>query len=545
MKKYLDEILVFALGASVYFSALVVNDAWDNRSKLYGFGLLLVLYFLLRFILNTKCTKSIICFLIIAAGLYEVGLGLLQLYGFESSNHGLFRLTGTFFNPGPYAGFLSLVAPVSLWFLFKTNNEVKNKNSSNILKFFNVLTIIKIICGITFVIILLVLPATMSRAAWLAAIAGCLIVIYKHYESKLHLAEFYQSYKKKLYTILCCTIIVIVIALAGIYFLKKDSADGRLLTWKISLKTVVKHPLGVGLGNFSGAYGDEQAAYFASGKASETEEYVAGNPEYGFNEYLQILVESGVVAFILFIVIAFRAVKALSKHNAGLAGSLMALLVFAAFSYPFSLWEFLIMLVVLLAMKHTDNTDNRRFQLFKKSALISLISVIGVLIIYRLYPVYQANKSYKKISIYYHSGLFKEVIEVYNPLYRHLNDNTQFLFEYGRSLSMSERYEESNAVLQRATKISCDPMFYNIMGNNYKALKDIDKAEASYLKAAYIVPNRLYPWYLLMKLYSETGQTEKALKTAKTVLTKEPKVHSKAIEEMRTEAEKLKVQNES
>jgi hypothetical protein len=73
-------------------------------------------------------------------------------------------------------------------------------------------------------------------------------------------------------------VVVIIVASIGMYHLKKDSADGRAFIWKISLQTLVRHPLGVGLGNFSGAYGDEQAAWFTSGKAVTVEETVAGNP---------------------------------------------------------------------------------------------------------------------------------------------------------------------------------------------------------------------------------------------------------------------------
>jgi hypothetical protein len=46
-----------------------------------------------------------------------------------------------------------------------------------------------------------------------------------------------------------------------------------------------------------------------------------------------------------------------------------------------------------------------------------------------------------------------------------------------------------------------------------------------------------------MKLYDETGEREKALRAVETVLTKEPKVQSKAIEEMREDARKVCVGN--
>jgi tetratricopeptide (TPR) repeat protein len=80
-------------------------------------------------------------------------------------------------------------------------------------------------------------------------------------------------------------------------------------------------------------------------------------------------------------------------------------------------------------------------------------------------------------------------------------------------------------------------MLYNVMGKNSQALKRYAEAEQCFRKAANIVPGRIYPWYLLTNLYVETGEMEKARETAQMVLTKEPKVQSTAVREMR---EKMK-----
>jgi len=77
------------------------------------------------------------------------------------------------------------------------------------------------------------------------------------------------------------------------------------------------------------------------------------------------------------------------------------------------------------------------------------------------------------------------------------------------------------------------------MGKNYQGLKQYSLAEKSLRNAAQIVPNRIYPYYLLMNLFVETGDDEKAQEAANTVLTKEPKVQSTAINEMREEARKI------
>ena len=49
---------------------------------------------------------------IIGWGVYEAIYGCLQLYGYAESNNYLYKLTGSFQNPGPYAGFLATIFPL-------------------------------------------------------------------------------------------------------------------------------------------------------------------------------------------------------------------------------------------------------------------------------------------------------------------------------------------------------------------------------------------------------------------------------------------------
>jgi tetratricopeptide (TPR) repeat protein len=128
-----------------------------------------------------------------------------------------------------------------------------------------------------------------------------------------------------------------------------------------------------------------------------------------------------------------------------------------------------------------------------------------------------------------------KTIEEYAKQYPYLQDEIKFLFEYAQILAKSEQYEKSNEILRRAIEIHCDPMLYNIMGKNCQALKQYDLAEQNFKKAANLVPSRLLPHYLLAKLYHEMGLKDKAEAETDIVLTKPPKVESKAVEEMREE----------
>jgi len=74
-------------------------------------------------------------------------------------------------------------------------------------------------------------------------------------------------------------------------------------------------------------------------------------------------------------------------------------------------------------------------------------------------------------------------------------------------------------------------------------LKDYKQSENSFIKATNIVPHRLYPFYLLTLLYHEMDLQDKVNEMADIVQTKEPKVQSTAVREMRQEVNKLRVMN--
>jgi len=396
--------LILLFSGNILFTSFVINDALQNTTKLVLFALLVVLYFNFRFFFEHKDTniQRSICFFIVLTGFIEVIWGLRQLYGFSYSQHSLFKLTGSFFNPGPYSGYLAMVFPLALYY---AGQKVKSKRvndkrlmAKGIWRAIHLLPFaFRLMPLITCIAILLVLPAAMSRASWLAVTAGSLLVLCGHYSGRFsYLKDYYEKQKKKILFIGIVVLISLFSALSGMYLLKKDSADGRSLMWKIALQTAQKHPFGVGLGNFSGAYGNAQADYFASGKGTETEEYVAGCPEYGFNEYLQIAIESGVISLVLFIVIVFLSLKSLIVNRKwGVAGSMVSLLIFAFFSYPFSVLPFLIVFVFLLANRHCEersNPKNRKAGLLparaSQFAMTGICLFLSFFCLYKAYPVY-------------------------------------------------------------------------------------------------------------------------------------------------------------
>lgn len=216
--------LVLVLAAIV---ALTYNRQLDPEPEkmLFG-GQLVVLWFLLRFLL-TGWPQLQLFFLavVVATGGIEAVSGMRQLHGFEGSNHSLFKLTGDFYNPGPYSGYLAIILPVCLWMILR-----QTKIYLHYLGWIGLLAII------------VVLPAGMSRTAWIAAAVSCGWVYWVQRIGWEKTKRYING--NRTLTIVSSILILISIAgaLAGIYLLKKDSANGRLLLWKVTGQAIRNNP---------------------------------------------------------------------------------------------------------------------------------------------------------------------------------------------------------------------------------------------------------------------------------------------------------------
>lgn len=472
---------------------------------------------------------------ILIVGFVEAVIGLGQLYGFFPSGHYLFKTTGTFLNPGPYGGFIALMFPLTLhyWLYFRKRKKI--------LRY--VFLSIGMVC-------LLVFPATLSRTAWGAAAIGCMLVAI--YETGItdKLKDLYQKYRKR--AVLCIVLFCLLSGgvIYGIYQFKKDSANGRLFIWKITALAIQNTSLkGVGLGGFPAAYAQSQINYFKEKEASAIEKHVAGSPEYAFNEYLRIFLEQGIAGGILFLfltsLIIRRGIK--NKHT-GAAGSFLCLSVFAIASYPYYLWEFLVVWVLLATIcvsqtkpPSSESSKNRRISIFTLFAVFILIASLSICVA-QWYFYHRASKEWEKIRPFYTMKAYSKIIDDYIRLYPQLNHDPKFVFEYAVTLNAEKRHEQADSILSRGLQISCDPMFYNVKGRNYHEMGAYRKAEACYMNATYLIPERIYPYYLLTKLYADSAAgypPERMQWAASIVLKKEAKVHSTAIDEMRDEVRKI------
>ena len=168
--------------------------------------------------------RYIIIFISNLLAIYECGVGLLQICGIYSSRHARFILTGSFDNPGPYGGLIAIL--LAVLGVFVMQNKSGGKWSIKALV---------ILSSVSCALCIIVLPATMSRAAWLALGVTALVFGLK----ELSLADWIRMHK----AVATIATITMLIVMTGVFFMKKDSAIGRLHIWHMELKAIAEKPL--------------------------------------------------------------------------------------------------------------------------------------------------------------------------------------------------------------------------------------------------------------------------------------------------------------
>ena len=82
-------------------------------------------------------------------------------------------------------------------------------------------------------------------------------------------------------------LVLVLFASFQLYDMKRNSAAGRLLIWKISAEMIVEKPQGYGYGLFEKHYNLRQADYFRSIQASAQERQRADFTPMAYNDYLE------------------------------------------------------------------------------------------------------------------------------------------------------------------------------------------------------------------------------------------------------------------
>lgn len=243
-----------------------------------------------------------ICFL-------QAVLGLLQ-YFTVCYSPSIYKITGSFDNPAGFSACLCIGLPFIAFLLLKDNKRY-----------------IHLVGWIMGIIIIVAIILSYSRAGIISLATISTIFLYQR-----------LIHRRMLRFFLLAGLVTLIL---GCYWMKKDSADGRLLIWQSCINMVKVSPwMGHGLGSFEAHYMDYQAEYFRIYGQQNRYAMLADNVKHPFNEYMGILLNFGTIgllilcAFIFLLIYCYKLNSTIEKKIA--LYTLISIGIFSLFSYPFT-----------------------------------------------------------------------------------------------------------------------------------------------------------------------------------------------------------------
>ena len=448
--------------------------------------------------------------------LAQWSIGLLQLADVLASHHSLFRVTGPFFNPGPYA--IYLIAVLVAWFGGVPDVARIPKNA--------VRRGLLLLLSAGFIVFLFYLK---SRSSLIGGLAGTGFILLKRVKSPL---SFILGRIRRYKLLLCiCALFPAIVAGYSLYRAKPDSARGRLLTWTVCGNLIKQHFItGTGAGNFPVIYGREQHALFQR-DAVVRERYgqLAGDVRYAFNDELQVAVEGGCMGLFLWVVLlacmtsgAIRSIRSEKGRDgqsglrsgtvmAGTAG-IIVLVTAGLFSYPLEVLPLNQLFWTFCAMASSNAKP-----LWKSGLRGKWTRRVrwGMGLLYMCFGsllCYAGSRTALAMARWNRIGRSQTLLEgsysgEFTALYTRLSDNGLFLTEYARACMDDKNYDHAVFLLEMAKQLTPDPEVYYCLGEAYEAIGKYDLALLQYRYVAGSIPGLLKPFFLITRLYYRNGDT--------------------------------------
>lgn len=461
-------------------------------------------------------------FLLLLWGGIESIWGCLQVL-LGDSNSLTFLLSGSFQNPGQYSicpmlGCISGFTILKNRLFEESGMNYQQNEKNNHLRYFVIEMLI---------VNLIILPATLSRTAWLVLSIWAL--------------WFFKNSYWKWRWLLWITLAILFVCL---YFLKQASADNRIFI-AITALTTLKHNLwtGVGVGGFLNACSEGISELYSTQPEIREQFQSLGIIETSFNVFVTILVEQGIIGALLCLICVCLFAYHLYRSVQVVFPCFISLIIFSCFSYPFDALPCRIILIVITVFAASKVTRNKTLITNKSKTFLIVFALIITLSSCSLRNEIRRrwNCDQKWFSLFTNQASYS-IIDYWNILDEQI-DNPLFLLDMAKKLEEKGLYQDSNAILRMGQRVSCNPCFYWMEGNNWQKMGFASSAETAYLKSFSVLPNRMYPLYKLMLLYKETYQQEKALQIAKRIIEITPRIKSPATDEMQEKAREILVES--
>ncbi len=451
-----------------------------------------------------------ICLTGIAKSLFA----LAQYFMLIPSYNYFFVYTGSFDNPAIFAMQLSFCIPIAVYYAVTHVGRIS-------IRWWIVA------CGL-FVFV----AFSESRTGIIASVFAVLVVTIVE-SNRMH-----KLLMSNLHTVFVILPILILI-LYFLYRFKADSANGRLLIWRVAMDMIVDRPLlGFGTDGFLSSYMEYQAEFLDLHPESP---FIlqADNINHPFNEFLMITIRYGIVGLVslifAFVQVTIGVVKNCEKGKGLLLSQVAVLFIWCFFSYPFRIpfvWVTVSIVIIMIIEKSVSPNFLR----------IGRITMLPVFVYLMCLTATTCKWKIKWLRVQEQSlaGQTNQMFTEYAVLYGKLSDNGSFLYNYAAELYYSGYYNESLVIAKECFDYWNDYDVQLLLAEDCLHTCDTLSAISHYEQASRMIPARFYPLYSLMQIYQASDDTLTALGIAETIIHKDVKIdRSKDVQRMIDEAREL------
>jgi len=513
-----EPIPVPKMGFILLIAIWATHHIWQSQGNIENMATiitLMVVFFLFYAIWprlkDKKLLFALFAFLALTLSLWGLG----QFAGLFPSYNGSFAVTGPFDNPAGISASLVVLLPFSLYYCRYPEKK------------YRLFAIISACLVVTAIVL------SQARAAILATVVIFILFFIRLLKER----DIRFSFVHYTVITLCC-----LLFLAGLFFIKKDSASGRLLIRRCSVQLIVRKPVfGYGGNGFTANYMNEQASYFTKHPDSKYA-MLADNVRHPFDEFLKWTINYGMaglyLTLLLVVIPLWISRKKDSSELFSIRASLLAIGVCGLFSYPFNYPFIRLMTAVFLAFALAANSQQGITipNGYLSKGVVVLFS-IGLLCA----TAYQAFHEHEWHKIAHRSlrGETASMLPLYKSLYTHLHHKDLFLYNYAAELNVTEHYKESQQIARECDNIWADYDLHMLMADNCRQLQQYGEAENYLKKAAAMCPVKFMPLYRLTELYLETGRKEDAQVVAQKIMDKKIKIPSPIIKGIKNKMRNL------
>lgn len=505
-------VLIWVAYIIIHYASVYPHEQYRTMYLVVSLLLIPTVSFVLHhnLISRSQC-ENIVLFVAII----QIIFVLAQWTGLIASGNIYFTLTGSNENPTATSLYLVGCVPIISARLYRGDNRKL---------YFSVV----LLCLIT-------IGALRCRTAYIGLSVELLIAIAIYL--KKHNISMSKSFR---FPFLFVLILMVTSIGFKLYDMKRDSADGRILIWKLSSKMIIEKPQGYGYGLFEKNYNLRQAEYFAEGKGTETEVYHSNYIFMPYNDYLEHGVEGGIVGllFLLFFYVMMT-MKAIRKKELVSLSIILSFCIMSFTNFVYSSIQSWLLLMTVSAFVLTDgkpSTDNRTSKYTHPSMAVDILLLLATIVF--LWQTIHVTRSQMRLA-QYHKEILRDGYIAENKI-ANLQPDIGTSEAYWNLSAYSQLLSGNHAIatehLDRALVFTSSPQTLHMAyaacrqsGNENKGI--------GYIRTWHdMLPMMLTPKLLLMEHNAQRKDSAKASYYANEIINTPHKIDSDKTEHIRHKA---------